>query len=268
MQGKLPFSKADMPPIDVPRANVLGVGVSTINLARATALFENWIESDRRGYVCVTGVHGIMEAQRDEPFRQILNGSLLTTPDGMPTVWIGRCQGFSEMGRVVGMDLMCRVCEMSSRKGYKHFLYGGRPGVAERLKAELEERFPGLRVVGTYTPPFGPLSPEQESELRERMADAQPDIVWVGLSTPKQERWMAEFSPRLDARIFVGVGAAFDFLIGDLQDAPEWVKQSGLQWLHRLKQEPRRLWKRYLINNPAFLVRITLQLVGLSHYTI
>jgi N-acetylglucosaminyldiphosphoundecaprenol N-acetyl-beta-D-mannosaminyltransferase len=257
-----------MRPIDVPRANVLGVGVSAVNLARATGLFEEWIESGRRGYVCVTGVHGVMEAQRDEQFRRILNGSLLTTPDGTPTVWVGRSQGFRVMDRVFGPDLMLGVCEMSSRRGYTHFLYGGRSGVAERLRATLKERFPGLQVVGTYTPPFGPLTPERELELRERVAAVQPDVVWVGLSTPKQERWMAEFSSRLDSRIFVGVGAAFDYLTGDLQDAPDWVKRSGLQWLHRLKQEPRRLWKRYLTNNPAFLFRITLQLVGLSHYTI
>jgi N-acetylglucosaminyldiphosphoundecaprenol N-acetyl-beta-D-mannosaminyltransferase len=257
-----------MQPIDVPRANVLGVGVSAVNLSRATALFEEWIERNRRGYVCVTGVHGIMEAQRDEEFRRILNGSLLTTPDGTPTVWVGRTQGFHGMDRVFGPDLMLSVCEMSCRKGYSHFLYGGRYGVAERLRAKLKERFPSLRVVGTYTPPFGPLTLGQEAELRELVAASQPDLVWVGLSTPKQERWMAEFSSRLDSRIFIGVGAAFDYLTGDLRDAPEWVKRSGLQWLHRLNQEPRRLWKRYLINNPAFLLRITLQLTGLIHYAI
>jgi N-acetylglucosaminyldiphosphoundecaprenol N-acetyl-beta-D-mannosaminyltransferase len=253
---------------DVPRANVLGVGVSAVNLAQAIGLFEEWIAQNRRGYVCVTGVHGVMEAQRDPAFRKILNESLLITPDGMPTVWVGRAQGLLGMDRVFGPDLMLGVCEMSRRKGYTHFLYGGQPGIAEKLRSALESKFPGLRVVGTYTPPFGPLSPEQESELLEQVAAVKPDFFWVGLSTPKQERWMAEFGSRLDTRILVGVGAAFDFHTGGLQDAPEWVKRAGLQWLHRLKQEPKRLWKRYLMNNSAFLWKITLQMVGVSHHTI
>jgi len=252
----------------VPRANVLGVGVSAVNMAQSVSLFEKWIESGQRGYVCVTGVHGVMEAQRDAHFRQVLNQSLLTTPDGMPTVWVGRTQGFSAMDRVFGPELMLQVCEMSCERGYTHFFYGGPPGIAEKLKTAMKARFPDLRVVGTYTPPFGPLSPEQISELLERVDAARPDIFWVGLSTPKQERWMAEFGSFLNTRILVGVGAAFDFHTGGIQDAPDWVKRAGLQWLHRLGQEPRRLWRRYLINNSVFLWRITLQLIGLSRYTL
>ncbi len=254
--------------VDVPRANVLGVGVSAINLPQAIGLFDRWLANGQRGYVCVTGVHGVMEAQRDPEFRKILNRSLLTTPDGMPTVWVGRAQGFRRMGRVFGPDLMLGVCEMSVRRGYSHFLYGGQPGIAEKLKCALETKFPGLRVVGTYTPPFGPLRPEQESELIAQVAAARPDFIWVGLSTPKQERWMAEFGSRMNARILIGVGAAFDLHTGGIKDAPEWVKRSGLQWLHRLKQDARRLWKRYLINNPDFLWRIALQLTGVSRYTL
>jgi len=253
---------------DLPRTNVLGVGISAINLPQAIGLFEQWAANGKRGYVCVTGVHGVMEAQRDPEFRKILNESLLTTPDGMPTVWVGRAQGFTRMGRVFGPDLMLGVCEMSVRKGYSHFLYGGQPGVAEKLRSVLVSKFPNLRVVGTYTPPFGPLRPTQEFELIAQVAAVNPDFFWVGLSTPKQERWMAEFATRLNTRILVGVGAAFDLHTGGINDAPDWVKRSGLQWLHRLKQEPKRLWKRYLINNPAFLWRIALQFVGVSRYTI
>jgi N-acetylglucosaminyldiphosphoundecaprenol N-acetyl-beta-D-mannosaminyltransferase len=244
--------KLDM---NLPRTNVLGVGVSAINMAEAIDLFEQFIENGNRGYVCVTGVHGVMEAQKDPVF-------------GMPTVWVGRAQGFRTMDRVFGPDLMLGVCEMSVRKGYTHFLYGGQPGVAEKLRSTLESKFPGLRVVGTFTPPFGPLKPEQESELIDQVAATRPDFFWVGLSTPKQERWMAEYGNLLNTRIMIGVGAAFDLHTGGIQDAPEWVKQSGLQWLHRLKQEPRRLWKRYLINNPAFLWRIALQFLGVSRYVI
>ena len=170
------------------------------------------------------------------------------------------------MRRVFGPDLMLEVCEMSVREGYTHFLYGGSDGVAEQLSAALSRRFPGLRIVGTYNPPFRPLNQIEQEELSARVASVKPDIFWVGLSTPKQERFMSEYLPRLDTLVMVGVGAAFDLHTGRIQDAPAWVKQSGLQWLHRLGQEPRRLWKRYLYNNPRFVIKMTSQLLGLSKY--
>lgn len=255
-----------MRPSQIPRANLLGVGISAIDMNQAVGLLQSCVENGERGYVCVTGVHGVMEAQKDPDLRRILNRSLLTTPDGMPTVWIGRAQGFANMKRVFGPDLMLRICEISGKKGYRHFFYGGGPGVAEKLQQVLMDRFPGLKVVGTYTPPFRNLNEQEEGELRRIVATAKPDFLWVGLSTPKQERFMARYISLLEAKLMIGVGAAFDFHIGLIQDAPDWVKKAGLQWLHRLCQEPARLWKRYLINNPLFIWKITLQLLGLSHY--
>jgi N-acetylglucosaminyldiphosphoundecaprenol N-acetyl-beta-D-mannosaminyltransferase len=249
-----------------PRANVLGVGVHAIDMRRTLELFQNAVEERRKGYVCVTGVHGIMEAQRNPAFRSILNNSLLTAPDGMPTVWVGRWQGHSQMRRVFGPEMMLEVCAMSVAKGYTHFLYGGTDGVAEQLRAALLRRFPGLRIVGTYTPPFRPLNAREKEDLRDRVSSVSPDIFWVGLSTPKQEYFMAECLAHLDTRVMVGVGAAFDVHTGRIQDAPDWIKKAGLQWLHRLCQEPRRLWKRYLYNNPRFVLKMTSQLVGLSKY--
>lgn len=248
------------------RVNILGVGVHAIDMCRALELFQYAVEERKKGYVCVTGVHGIMEAQKNSAFRSILNNSLLTTPDGMPTVWVGRWQGHSQMQRVFGPDMMLEVCAMSVAKGYTHFLYGGADGVAEQLKAALLSKFPGLRIVGTYTPPFRPLNEAEKEDLCARVSSATPDIFWVGLSTPKQERFMAEYLPRLDTRVMVGVGAAFDVHTGRIQDAPDWVKNAGLQWLHRLGQEPGRLWKRYLYNNPRFVLKMTSQLLGLSKY--
>lgn len=252
----------------VPRANVLGVGVSAINMAEALSLFESWLGNGGKGYVCVTGVHGVMEAQKDPSFRRILNESLLTTPDGMPTVWVGKFQGFKKMGRVFGPDLMYEVCRLSVENGYSHFFYGGRPGVAEQLKAIMTNSIPRLRVVGTYTPPFGSLSRQEEACLFELVAETKPDIFWVGLSTPKQERFMAEYSHKIQTKIMVGVGAAFDLHTGLIKDAPDWMKSSGLQWLHRLTQDPFRLWRRYLVNNPKFLWKIALQLTRLSKYSL
>jgi len=251
-----------------PRANVLGVGVSAINLDSAVAAVESSLERKAKGFVCVTGVHGVSEAQSDPAFRRILNEAFLNTPDGMPMVWVGRAQGFRDMRRVYGPDLMLRICELSRTRGFSHFFYGGTPGVAEQLKRELERRFPGLRIVGTYTPPFRPLNGEEEAELVRLVGQAKPDIFWVCLSTPKQEKFMAQYASRLETTLFFGVGAAFDFHTGRVRQAPRWMQRSGLEWLFRLTCEPRRLWKRYLKNNPLFVVRVFCQFTGLRKYSI
>lgn len=243
----------------LPRANVLGVGVHAIDMAEAVRQSERLLASGRKGYVCVTGVHGVMESRSDPALRAILNRAFLCVPDGMPTVWLGRLQGHREMRRVYGPDYLMAMCRKSMLHGYRHFFYGGAPGVAERLKTQLQARMPGLQIVGTYTPPFGPLDARQERELIESVAHAQPDICWVGLSTPKQERFMASYLDKLNVKLMAGVGAAFDLHAGLRKDAPTWMKQCGLQWLHRLGQEPRRLGPRYLKHNPRFLCAICRQ---------
>jgi N-acetylglucosaminyldiphosphoundecaprenol N-acetyl-beta-D-mannosaminyltransferase len=253
-------------PREQPRVNILGVGVSALNMEIALRETESLLDRGEQGYVCVTGVHGIMEAQADRQFRDILNHSFLTTPDGMPTVWLGRLQGFKHMRRVYGPDYMVGLCERSVAKGYRHFLYGGKEGVAEELRVALTRRFPGLNIVGIYTPPFRPLNPTEEEALRNQLETSQADVLWCGLSTPKQERFMAAYSGRLPVKLMVGVGAAFDLLSGNLDEAPDWMKSAGLQWLYRLIKEPRRLWRRYLINNPKFAWLTFLQLTGLKAF--
>ncbi len=248
------------------RANVLGVGVHALDLPLAVEHLGTSVLEGRKGYVCVTGVHGVMEARRDAEFRRILDRALLVVPDGMPTVWVGRLQGHRQMRRVFGPDLMLELCRRSVSEGFTHFLYGGRPGVAEDLRSNLSRLAPGIRIVGMFTPPFRPLVPQEQTELEDAMGKLRPDIVWVGLNTPKQERFMAENIDRLACKVMIGVGAAFDFHTGRLKDSPDWVKEAGLQWLHRLRQEPSRLWKRYLTNNPSFLLQIALQLTGLRAY--
>jgi len=253
---------------EVPRANILGVGVSAINLEEVAGLVREELRAGGRGHVCITSVHGVIEAQDDPKLRRILNASLLSTPDGVPTVWVGKLQGFSRMSRVRGLDFMAKVCEMSVAENFTHFLYGGKPGVAEQLKEVLTQRFPGIRIVGTYTPPFRPLSEREEEELQETVARLKPDFFWVGLNTPKQEYFMDRYLEKLDTRVMVGVGAAFDYLVGLIKDAPRWVRDAGLQWTHRLMQDPKRLWKRYLKSNPRFVWAITFQLLGLRKYQI
>ena len=247
-------------------ADVLGVKIAAIDLPTAVDIADRWISRRVCGYICVTGVHGVMEAQSDLEFRDILNHAFLNTPDGMPMSWVGRLQGFSQMDRVYGPEFMAEMCRLSLDRGYRHFLYGGQPGVAELLKEALQKKYPGLQVVGTYTPPFRDLTREEEDTLFSRVWSSRPHIVWVGLGTPKQERFMARYLDQLGVPLLAGVGAAFDYHTGRIRDCPRWMKRSGLQWLHRLSQDPRRLWKRYARNNPAFIWNIALQLLQLRSY--
>jgi N-acetylglucosaminyldiphosphoundecaprenol N-acetyl-beta-D-mannosaminyltransferase len=239
-----------------PRTNVLGVGISVVSLESATDLVFEAIRSKRKGYVCVTSVHGVIESQDCERFRSILNRSFLTTPDGMPVVWVGKWNGHTDIERVYGPDLMLSVCERGIAEGTTHYFFGGKEGVADLLAERLTERFPGLRVVGVYTPPFRPLSDEERRDLIDEMAELKPDCFWVGLSTPKQERFMHEFIEDLESTLMFGVGAAFDFHAGLVRQAPRWMQRSGLEWMFRLCMEPRRLWKRYLVNNTRFIGRM------------
>ena len=250
------------------RVNVLGVGIHRLNLSSAVDLMAAAVRERRKGYICVTGVHGVMEAQTDPAFRRILNQAFLCTPDGMPMVWLGKLNGHGQMGRVYGPDLMLAVCRWSETSGCRHFFYGGAPGVAAELRDRLTARFPGLVVAGCYTPPFRPLTPAEDVALSQQIRASRPDILWVGLSTPKQEKFMAEYLPRLDVTLMVGVGAAFDFHSGRVKQSPRWMQRSGLEWFYRLCQEPRRLARRYLKNNPLFLLKIAGQLARLHKYAL
>lgn len=255
-------TKSDLPE----RVNVLGIGVSAITIADALTLIDRWIATRVNRYVCVTGVHGVMESQRDPALRDIHNRAGLVAPDGMPLVWLSWLAGHGYVERVYGPDLMLACCDASVSRGYRHYFYGGAPGVPERLAARLRERFAGLKIAGTWSPPFGELSAAEEQAMIDRITLANPDIVWVGLSTPKQERWMARYAGRLHVPVLIGVGAAFDFHAGLKRQAPRWMQRSGLEWLFRLATEPRRLWRRYLINNPSFLWCLLLQFSGMVRH--
>ncbi len=251
------------PPTErLPRANILGVGVSAINPDIAVETVHHWIANGEKHYVCVTGVHGVTESSRDERLRQIHNEAGLVAPDGMPLVWVSRMMGFRQVDRVYGPDLMLAVCSKSAARGYRHFFYGGARGIPEKLAERLRDRFPGIQIVGTYSPPFRRLTQEEDEALVETINKSHADLVWVGLSTPKQEYWMAEHRTCLDAAALVGVGAAFDFHSGAKRQAPRWIQRSGLEWLFRLCAEPRRLASRYLRNNPLFLCMVAMQLLG------
>lgn len=247
-------------------ANVLGVKVSAISIPLALEVIDTWIKNREHNYVTITNVHGVVESQRDEKIRDIHNRAGMVTPDGMPLVWANHWQGNRDVRRVYGPDLMLAVCEKSAEAGYRHFFYGGADGVPELLKEKLVQRFPHLQVVGCYSPPFRQLTDDEDRDIIRMIDESGADIVWVGLSTPKQERWMDAHLGRLQAPVMVGVGAAFDFHAGLKSQAPAWMQRSGLEWFYRLITEPRRLAKRYLINNPIFVALITLQMLGIRKY--
>jgi N-acetylglucosaminyldiphosphoundecaprenol N-acetyl-beta-D-mannosaminyltransferase len=252
----------------VAKYNVLGVGISALTLEQARGLVLGVRGAIRRGYVCATGAHGVSEAQRDPAVRQALNAAWLNVPDGMPLVWLGRWHGHRQVTRVYGPDLMLAVCDTGRAAGLTHYFLGGGSGVPERLREKLTQRFPGLRVVGTMAPPFRPLTAAEAAVLAADVAAKRPDVFWVGLSTPKQELFMAEHWRQLDAGVLVGVGAAFDFLSDRVRQAPRWMQRSGLEWLFRLCVEPRRLAPRYFRHLPLFVLRVAAQLSGIRKYAL
>jgi N-acetylglucosaminyldiphosphoundecaprenol N-acetyl-beta-D-mannosaminyltransferase len=254
--------------MNVDRINVLGVGISVLNMDLAAQAILEAARQRRKGYVCVTNVHAVMEGYDDPAVKSALNGAMCCTPDGMPMVWLGHWAGKSEMRRVYGPDLMLRLCEESCKEGFRHFFYGGARGAAAELAVKLKERFPALMVAGTYEPPFRPLNEIEEQEVLEKVRAARVDLFWVGLSTPKQDKFMAAYSSKLDATVMLGVGAAFDFHSGRIRQAPAWLQRLGMEWFFRLCMEPRRLWKRYLKHNPRFVYHILRQKLGMEKFTL
>jgi N-acetylglucosaminyldiphosphoundecaprenol N-acetyl-beta-D-mannosaminyltransferase len=250
----------------VRRVNILGVGVMPMDLTRAVAMLEGWRDEGRRDYVCCVSVHGLVTAQKDPVIRSALNGAGLATQDGMPLVWLSRLAGFGEARRVCGSDLLNAMCELGSRKGHRHYFYGGSPPVVERLVSNLKQRHPGLIVAGSHSPPFRPLSEQEDQADVAAINEARPDYVWVGLGMPKQEKWIVSHLGRIHATALLGVGAAFDFHAGTKPRAPEWMQRSGLEWLFRLLSEPRRLAHRYLIDNTIFVTCAIQQRAGWKSY--
>ncbi len=262
-EGKFPARVNDA--AVYPRVDVLGAGISCIDMNDAHYAIREWIKKRQQRYVCVTNVHSVMESLRNPKLRDILNRSGLSTPDGMPLVWLCRWGGQRRTQRVYGPDLMMSVCESGQAEGYRHFLYGGEPNVLDLLAKRLEREFPSIDVAGSFSPPFRTLTEDEDKEIVDMINKFRPDVVWVGLGAPKQELWMADHIDRLNCPVLVGVGAAFDFIAGQKSQAPAWMRNNGLEWLFRLIQEPRRLWRRYVILNPLFILSLALHRAGIAH---
>jgi N-acetylglucosaminyldiphosphoundecaprenol N-acetyl-beta-D-mannosaminyltransferase len=253
------------------KRNVCGVEISATSYDEVVACCSHWIAQKRQSdvpppsrYVCVTSVHGVMEARQDLELKQILNHADIATPDGMPVVWALRSFGQTQQQRVYGPNLMLKLCQRAAAEGQNIFLYGSTQDVIERLTAKLQSLYPDIRITGSYSPPFRALTAAEEEDIRNRIREAKADLVFVGISTPKQEKWMARQQLKLDGLIMIGVGAAFDFHAGRVRQAPKWMQDRGLEWLFRLVSEPRRLWRRYILVTPRFLPLWAMQLSGLS----
>lgn len=255
---------APLPP--VASINLLGVKISSLNLNEAVWRIVQAVQRRDKGYVCVCGAHGLVDCQADPELKQVFNGAFLATPDGMPLVWELHRQGHSGAGRVYGPDLMLELFDQGQQLGLRHYLYGATPKTLESLRCGLLKKSPEAQIVGSYAPPFRPLTEAEEREVAWMINDAAPDIVWVGLSAPKQERWMARMRDKLEAPVLIGVGAAFDFHAGNMPQAPKWMQQAGLEWLFRLAAEPRRLWRRYFRVVPTYLYLLALQRLGLRRF--
>lgn len=249
-----------MTAIRVPKKQlVVSVGISTTSYDETAALCMRWAHerknspAARSHYVCVTSVHGVILARQDPQVARFLNEADIATPDGMPVVWALRSFGYPDQQRVYGPTLMLEICRRAAAQGHRIFLYGGREETLRSLSERLIQRFPGLGIAGMYSPPFRELTSEEESATEARIRESDADIVFVGISTPKQERWMYEHRKTFPGVTLIGVGAAFDFHAGRVRQAPAWMQRRGLEWLFRLVMEPARLWRRYLLTTPQFL---------------
>lgn len=265
-RDKVLSQQATKPGAGVPGFQVLGVRVNALQIADVVDHMQHWIQERKHGhFIAVTGMHGISESRRDPSFRTILNSADLVVPDGMPLVWLGRWNGYSLRRRVYGPEMMETFCRLTGGE-YTHFLYGGAVGVPERMAEVMENKY-GSRVVGAYSPPFRALTEVERKDVVTRIRAANPDVLWVGISTPKQERWIAEHRDRLGVPVIIGVGAAFDFHTGRVKQAPRWMRENGMEWLFRLLAEPRRLWRRYLIYGSQFVWNVSLEILGIKNFS-
>jgi N-acetylglucosaminyldiphosphoundecaprenol N-acetyl-beta-D-mannosaminyltransferase len=238
----------------IPRRTILDVPVAVTDYAAALDVMDRLVETRERGYVCAAPVHALMVAQEDPEMLAALRGATLVVPDGMPLVWAANSLGEQLEDRVYGPELMLRYSDRCAERGHRVWLYGGRDqGSLVQLALSMRRRHPGIKVVGGYSPPFRPLTAEEEDAVVDQINDGKPDVLWVGIGVPKQEKWMARMRDRLDVPVMCGVGAAFDFHAGRVPQAPGWMQEHGLEWIYRIAQEPRRLLPRYLYTNPRFV---------------
>lgn len=246
---------------NIPTCEILGVQIAAINMKWLLKFLESHMESNALSghYLCVSNVHTTVMAHEDPTYRGIQNSSVLSIPDGGPLASIGRRLGYKNMQRTTGPNLMEELFKQSVEKEYKHFFYGSTEETLKKMQQNLKQRYPGIQIVGMHSPPFRLLNDNEEKEIVKKISQTHPDFIWVGLGAPKQERWMASHQGRVNG-LMIGVGAGFDYLAGNIKRAPSWMQKCNLEWCYRLIQEPRRLFKRYLVTNFKFIFYVMKQL--------
>jgi N-acetylglucosaminyldiphosphoundecaprenol N-acetyl-beta-D-mannosaminyltransferase len=235
------------------RVNICDVPVSSTTIPQACDVIGQWIRERKKTYVCVAPVSTIVDCQSDAEYKKVLDEADMVTPDGMPVVWMAQWMGDRNIARTYGPDLMLALCEKGQSEGYRHYFYGGAESACSLLRNVLQNKFCRMQIAGHYAPPVRNPHAVESEEVISQINKAAPDILWVGLGSPKQDYWMKEHRARLDVPVMIGVGAAFDFLAGTKKQAPRWMRRAGLEWFFRLCSEPGRLWKRYLVGNTKFI---------------
>lgn len=236
----------------IPTCNILGVNIAAINMEWLVEYLDKNLSDIRGDYICVSNVHTTVTSYEDESYCAVQNGGLMAIPDGGPLSTVGRRRGYKNMARTTGPSLMGEIFKISAKKGYRHYFYGSREETLELLDQKLKKNYPGINIVGMYSPPFRPLTEEEDKTVIERINEAKPDFVWIGLGAPKQEKWMAAHQGKIDG-LMLGVGAGFDYYAENIKRAPMWMQKSNLEWVYRLMQDPKRLFKRYWSTNTKFI---------------
>ena len=237
---------------EIPVCNILGVNVAAVDMEWLLNFTNKHIKELSGDYMCVSNVHTTVTAFEDEDYRAVQNGGIMAIPDGGPLSTVGRKRGFKTMKRTTGPSYMGEILKISAQKGYRHYFYGSTEETLEKLYKTLQHDYPGIQIAGMYSPPFRPLTEEENRLVVERVNETKPDFVWIGLGAPKQERWMAEHQGEIKG-FMVGVGAGFDYFAGNISRAPEWMQKYNLEWVYRLIQDPRRLFGRYWHTNTKFI---------------
>ena len=236
----------------IPTCNIMGVNIAAINMEWLLDYLNKNIQDLKGDYICVSNVHTTVTSYEDNSYCAVQNGGLMAIPDGGPLSSVGRKRGHEKMARTTGPSLMGEVFQISAEKGYRHYFYGSTEKTLKLLEEKLKENYPGMQIAGMYSPTFRPLTEEEDKKIIEKINETNPDFVWIGLGAPKQEKWMAAHQGQIDG-LMLGVGAGFDYYAGNIDRAPEWMQKHNLEWLYRLIQDPKRLFKRYLVTNTKFI---------------
>ena len=243
--------------VKIPCINVLGMRVDMVQIPEVLSMMEEWIKNGARGnYIVISNANDAVLSRRDPNICRAVNDSSLSVPDGISLVMLGKIRGHKLKRRVYGPELMEEFCKLAAEKGYRIFFYGGAEGIPEKMRSKLLAKYPGLKVVGTYSPPFRELTEEDDRQITEMINRTKPDVLWIGLGCPKQQLWMNKYKDKIEVPVMVGVGAAFDFHAGTKSQAPKWMRENGMEWFFRLLTEPRRLWRRYIVDGAFFLYNV------------